>query len=206
MPNVLSQNYMPNSNFNSYSPNNNNLSILRLEFTQDELEAYTTWQKVGLSKATIPWINKASQTLWNNTEGEISKASLETLRDYVLTKYTDICAKRKVLNFAKAFLRYVAKIRFDTRYKEFDFFLEMSKAVKESKRITQRIVIIEDVKAVLAAIEKGHENREFTTRQYQNYKALEDVNLSPPSHCITPRMPHTTMPPSLPARYVGHRL
>ena len=72
---------------------------------------------------------------WNTTEGEISKASLETLRDYVLTKYTDICARRKVLNFTKAFLWYLIKTRFDMRYKEFDLFLEMPKAVKESKRI-----------------------------------------------------------------------
>jgi len=129
-------------------------------------------RKVGLSKATIPWINKASQTFWNTTEGEISKATLETLRDYVLTKYTDICAKRKVLNFAKAFLRYLAKTRFDTRYKEFDLFLEMSKAIKESKWITQRIVVTEDIKNALAAIEEGYGNREFTTRQCQNYKVL----------------------------------
>jgi len=72
---------------------------------------------------------------WNTTEGEISKASLETLRGYVLTKYTDICARRKVLNFTKAFLWYLIKTRFDMRYKEFDLFLEMPKAVKESKRI-----------------------------------------------------------------------
>ena len=111
-------------------------------------------------------------TFWNTTEREISKATLETLRDYVLTKCTDICAKRKVLNFAKAFLRYLAKMRFDTRYKEFDLFLEMTKAVKESKRITQRIVTIEDLKNVLVAIGEGHENREFTTRQCLNYKAL----------------------------------
>jgi len=32
--------------------------------------------------------------------------------------------------------------------------------------------VTEDIKTVLAAIEEGHENREFTTRQYQNYKAL----------------------------------
>ncbi|MGB8311989.1 MAG: hypothetical protein WCE81_09025 [Halobacteriota archaeon] len=145
---------------------------LELAYTSQELRSYTIFRATGVSAATVPWINKASQTLWNTTQGEISKASLEMLRNYVLTKYTDICAKRKVLNFAKAFLRYLTKIHFDTRYKEFDLFLEMPKAIKESKRITQRIVVTEDIKNVLAAIEEGHENREFTTRQYQNYKAL----------------------------------
>jgi len=50
------------------------------------------------------------------------------------------------MNFAKAFLKYLSKTRFDTRYKEFDLFLEMPTAVKERKRITQRIVTIDDVK------------------------------------------------------------
>jgi len=121
-----------------------------------------------VSAATVPFINNASQTFWNTTEGKTSKASLETLHDYVLTKYTEICAKRKVLNFGKAFLRYPTKARLDTRYKEFDLFLEMSKEVKESKQITQRIVMTEDIKTVLAAIEEGHKNCEFTTRQCQN--------------------------------------
>jgi integrase len=48
----------------------------------------------------------------------------------------------------------------------------MPKAIKESKRRTQRIVTIEDIKIVLAAINEGLENREFTKRQCQNYKAL----------------------------------
>lgn len=86
-----------------------------------------------------------------------------TLCIYVLTRYTDICAKLKELNYAKAFLRYFAKTRFDMQYKKFDLFLEMPKAVKESKRITQRIIMTEDIKIVLAAIEEAHENSEFTT-------------------------------------------
>jgi hypothetical protein len=85
------------------------LMLLELACTPAELKSYTTFRTRGVSAATVPWINKASQTLWNITEGEISKASIEALRDYVLAKYIDICAKRKVLNFAKAFLRYLTK-------------------------------------------------------------------------------------------------
>jgi hypothetical protein len=61
-----------------------------------------------------------------------------------------------MLNFAKAFLRYLTKMRLDTRYKEFDLFLEMPKTVKESKRITQRIVTIEDTKNVLSTIDEAN--------------------------------------------------
>jgi len=148
------------------------LLSLKLAYTPEELKSYTTFRMMGVSAATIPWIKKASKTFWDITDGEISKESIESLRDYVLSKYTDICAKRKVLNFAKAFLRYLTKTLLDTRYKDFDLFLEMSKEVKESKRITQRIVTTEDVKNVLGAIRKGHQNSEFTTRLCQNYKAL----------------------------------
>ena len=79
-----------------------------------------------------------------------------------MARYGDAYARRKVMNFAKAFLKYLSKTRFDTRYKEFDLFLEMPKAIKESKRITQRIVTTDDVKNVLSAIEQGGEHREFT--------------------------------------------
>jgi integrase len=97
---------------------------------------------------------------------------MEAFREYILSKYTGIYSKRKMLSFAKAFLRYLSKTRFDPRYKEFDLFLEMPKAVKESKRITQRIVTIEDIKNILSAIEEGGEHREFTARQCKNYTAL----------------------------------
>jgi len=70
LSNLLSQNYVPNSSFNSSfnSYSNNNLSLLHLEFTQDELETYSTSRKVGLSRATIPWTNKAAAIFWNSTK------------------------------------------------------------------------------------------------------------------------------------------
>jgi len=67
MSNLVSQNYSFNSIFNSYR--NNNLSLLQLEFRQNELETHTASRKVGLSKATIPWINKASQTFLEHHRG-----------------------------------------------------------------------------------------------------------------------------------------
>ncbi len=73
MSNLLSQNYVPHSSSNPNSYNNNNLILLQLEFTQDELETYTTSRKVGLSKTTIPWINKAAAIFWNSTHGAINK-------------------------------------------------------------------------------------------------------------------------------------
>jgi len=143
-----------------------------LDYGDEELTDYTAFRSTGLSVGAIPWIDKRSATFWNVTKGLINKERMEAFREYVLSKYTGIYSKRKMLNFAKAFLRYLSKTRFDMRYKDFDLFLEMPRAVKESKRITQRIVTTEDIKNVLSAIDDAAKNREFTLRQCQNYTAL----------------------------------
>lgn len=101
MFNVLSENYVSNSIPNSYS--NNNLSLLQSEFTQDELETYTTSRKVGLSKETIPWINKAAAIFWNSTHGTINKSTMEILGKFVIAKYQCQYAKAKPLISQKLF-------------------------------------------------------------------------------------------------------
>jgi hypothetical protein len=156
----------------SHQQQQQSLMSLELDYGEEELTDYTAFRCTGLSVGTIPWINKCSLTFWNITKGVVNKARIETFREYVLAKYMGIYSKRKMLNFAKAFLRYLSKTRFDMRYKDFDLFLEMPRAVKESKRITQRIVTIDDIKNVLSAIKEGGEHGEFTTRQRRNYTAL----------------------------------
>ena len=97
---------MSNSNFNSNFHNNNNLSLLQLEFTEEELKTHTASRKVGVSKAIIPWINKAASIFWDSTHGEINNSTKEVLRKFVIDKYRCKYATGKVLNFAKAFLKY----------------------------------------------------------------------------------------------------
>lgn len=41
--------------------------------------------------------------------------------------------RRKVMNFATAFLKYLAKTHFDTRCQAFELFLEMPKGLKARK-------------------------------------------------------------------------
>ncbi len=85
-------------------------------------------------------MKRCSRSFWNVAKGAISKERCSTLRKPLSERYADVCAQRKVLNFAKAFLTYVAKTRFDPRYQAFDLFLELPKALKEHKRVTERIV------------------------------------------------------------------
>ena len=152
MSNVLSENYASNSSSNSNFYSNNNLSLLQLEFTRQELETYTTSRKIGLSKATIPWINKAAAIFWTSTQGAINKSTMEVLHNFVVTKYKCEYAQGKALNFAKAFLKYLTKIHLETRYQAFEIFLQKPKALKERKNLTARIVTKEDIFNVIAHI------------------------------------------------------
>ncbi len=55
---------------------------------------------------------------------------MDELRAFTLAHYIDLNTKRKVFDFAKAFLKCLATTRFDSRYQAFSLFLEMPKAFK----------------------------------------------------------------------------
>lgn len=117
-------------------------------------------------------MKKASETFWNATTGVICKDCLHSLREYLLNKYVDIYAQRKVINFSKAFLKYLAQTRFDGRYEAFTLFLTVPKAFKERKHVTSRIVTKGDIEYLLSAIEDAHQNEQIDDRHYQNYRAI----------------------------------
>ncbi|MGZ7131460.1 MAG: hypothetical protein ACXVIX_09975 [Halobacteriota archaeon] len=152
--------------------NETNLATLVLQYSKPELTSYTQFRLAGISEASIPWIKRCSLIFWNVTKGTISKKHCDTLRKHLSDRYADPYAPRKVLNFATAFLRYLAKTHFDVRYQAFELFLEMPKGLKTQKRVTERIVTAEDVKHVLAAIREDYEEGKLNNRQYQNFTAL----------------------------------
>ncbi|MGZ4924105.1 MAG: hypothetical protein ACXV5H_09140, partial [Halobacteriota archaeon] len=88
------------------------------------MQEYLTLRAAGLTPKTVMWLKKAAELLWNATKGIVSISTLQNLRNQVLAKYRDIYAKRKVMQFARAFLCYMSKISFDQRYAAFDLFLQ----------------------------------------------------------------------------------
>jgi hypothetical protein len=152
--------------------NNTGISTLILPFTREDLFGYLELRTAGLARKSITWLKKSARLLWNATNGFISVLTLQNLRNHVLEKYRDIDAKRKVLQFARAFLGYMSKISFDPRYTAFDLFLQLPRAVKERKRVTERIVTKEDVENVLTAIERAHRSGDIGACHYLNYKAM----------------------------------
>jgi hypothetical protein len=149
-----------------------NLATLTLEYSKKELASYTEFRVAGISKASIPWMKRCSLTFWNATKGAISKERCDVLREHLSARYTDPYAPRKVLNFGTAFLKYLAKTHFDTRYQAFDLFLEMPKGLKARKHVTSRIVTKEDVEHLLHAIKIAFQNGEIDNDHYLNFRAI----------------------------------
>ncbi|MGB7901285.1 MAG: hypothetical protein WCG09_02405 [Halobacteriota archaeon] len=148
------------------------MSELTLPFTSEDLSGYLTLRATGLAHKTVTWLKKAAQLLWNATTGVISVSSMSLLRHNIISKYRDIYAKRKTLGFARAFLRYLSKSKFDERYAAFDLFLELPRAVKERKHVTSRIVTIEDIENILSAIKQAYCAGDIDSDHYLNFMAL----------------------------------
>jgi integrase len=153
-------------------PRNVGISSLTLQFTRQDLVRYLELRTAGLTHKTVTWLKKSAELLWNATKGLISVSTLQNLRNHVLTKYRDVDAKRKVLQFARAFLSYLSKTNFDQRYASFSLFLELPRSVKERKHVTSRIVTKEDVENILAAIKQAYDKGGVDTCHYLNYKAM----------------------------------
>jgi len=117
-------------------------------------------------------MKRNSRTFWDNAKGVISKEKCDALQAHIAARYTDIWTPRKVMNFATAFLKYLAKTHFATRYQAFELFLEMPKGLKARKHVTSRIITKKDVESVLLAIRRGYEEEEIEYDHYLNYRAI----------------------------------
>ena len=110
--------------------------------------------------------------LWHNTIGEISQASMERLRSAILWHYSSDWSYGKTLSFAKAFLKYLTKVRLDSRYSTFEVFLGVPKQVKARKAITPRIVTKEDIESVLEYIKRAEQKGAISKERARQYRAF----------------------------------
>ncbi|MGZ4949215.1 MAG: hypothetical protein ACXV5D_09265 [Halobacteriota archaeon] len=169
----LRSTHCPNQHDHSPAPNTPRvLSDLVLLFTLDELTSYAERRKYGLSTYSVDWINRSEKAIWDCTHGSISKKTIDKLRLFVLNKYHSEDSHSKVLSFAKAFLKFLTKVRLDTRYCAFEVFLERPRAVKARKNVTSRIITKADIEKVLAYINKEEKAGSISQRRSQQYKAF----------------------------------
>jgi hypothetical protein len=153
-------------------PIQESLATLTLQYSKEELASYTHFRVSGISEASIPWMKRCSLTFWKATRGTIGKEKCDALREHLCERYADPYAPRKVMNFATAFLKYLSRTHFGTRYQAFDLFLEMPKGLKARKHVTSRTVTEVDVKNVLSALNTAFEHGELDKTHYFNFRAL----------------------------------
>ena len=84
------------------------LSGLKLTFARTELESCTTARTRNIAPKSVYWIEKASEILWENTRGVISQTTMEKLHNSILSNYSSHDSWGKVLNFTRAFLKYLS--------------------------------------------------------------------------------------------------
>ncbi|MGZ7206010.1 MAG: hypothetical protein ACXVIV_05050, partial [Halobacteriota archaeon] len=118
------------------------------------------------------WLIRAPDILWERTKGVVSRESLTAFRDYVVDTWPARESHRKLLPFAAAFLKHVSKATFDPQFQAYTVFLERPKTVKVRKAVTSRIVTVEDVRNVLAAIGEAREDGRLTCQQRDAYRAI----------------------------------
>jgi len=148
------------------------LLSLELKFGRDELISYTEYRKTELTRKSADWINRASSAFWLTTSGTISATTLSDLRKKTLAKYECESSKNKVLTFAVAFLKYLAKIHLDIRYRSFELFLERPRRIKVRKNVTSRIVTKEDINRVLDHIQSAECSGSISRSRAEQYTAF----------------------------------
>jgi integrase len=77
-----------------------------------------------------------------------------------------------VLSFAKAFLKYLTKVRLDTRYHAFEVFLERPRTIKTRNNVTSRIITKEDIQNVIAHISNAAKNGLISDYRAKRYRAF----------------------------------
>ncbi len=148
------------------------LATLTLAYDIGELCSYTEARRTGLARKSVDWIKRAAKIFWKTTSGTITKQSMDRLRTHVLAKYQSQWSKSKTVAFAKAFLRYLTKTRLDTRYQAFTIFLELPRAVKERKNVTNRIITKDDITSVLKHIKTANRRGEISHYRSAQYTAF----------------------------------
>jgi hypothetical protein len=148
------------------------LLSLTLQLSQHELVSYTAYKKTELTRKSADWINRASGAFWLSTFGTISAKTLSDLRKKTLAKYKSEDSKSKVLTCALAFLKHLAKVHLDMRYRSFELFLERPRRVKVRKNITSRIVTKEDIERVLDHIHSAECSGIISRSRAEQYTAF----------------------------------
>jgi integrase len=172
----------------SYREPEEGIATLELPFDHSELASYTEFRKTGSHE------NHASGSIGRHVrsgsqlKAQSARRGLITFAKRLFAKYASEWSKGKVLTFAAAFLKYLAKTHLDPRYRVFDLFLDRPRNVKVRKNVTSRIVTKEDVEGVIAYIWNAHNNGELGRARAKLYTAFTIFGAFTGQRCMATMM------------------
>ncbi|MEI7434405.1 MAG: hypothetical protein WCJ93_09160 [Methanomicrobiales archaeon] len=135
-------------------------------FTKAELELFINIKSSGLSERSIQVIRQTAGYIWNNTHGQINQVSLLKLSEFFISTYPHPSALHKCFVYTRMFLMHLYKMRRDVRLMSYHSLFEKPKNRRGVKMLTSRIIVTEDIRSILTAIE---ENRELSDEIKDNY-------------------------------------
>ncbi len=122
-------------------------------FTEDDLGAFVTFRSRGVLIHTQQVIEQITYVIWNHLQGVINESSLNKLADhYCKTLKSDRMMERN-FQYTRAFFTYLYKKRLDPMILAYLSIFEKPKAKRKFKLLTSRIIIDEDIRNALTALQ-----------------------------------------------------
>jgi integrase len=135
-------------------------------FTKDELELFVNIKSNGLSDRSSQVIRQIAGYIWNNLHGQINQVSLLKLSEFFISTYPHPSALHKCFVYTRMFLMYLYQMRRDVRLMSYHSLFEKPKNRREVKMLTSRIIVSDDVRSIMTAIEQ---NRGLSRDLKDNY-------------------------------------
>jgi integrase len=139
-----------------------------VEFSQLDLVEFSNIRGRYLTKNAHMRIKQITSFIWNICKGRLSRSTLDNLTEFYMSKYPSESAREKCFNYTRAFMKYLFKIRMNTNILSFIAIFEKPKSRRETKLLTSRIIIQEDIKRTL---DKIH-NSTLPEGEKLNYESL----------------------------------
>jgi integrase len=109
--------------------------------------------------------------IWDISQGKIYRSTLEEITDYYMNRYPSDSGRDKFFNYTRAFLKYLYKIHTDNFSQSLYSLFEKPRRRREIKLMTSRIMVTEDIQAVIKKIQDSPLTAARKPNWKQNYIA-----------------------------------
>jgi hypothetical protein len=131
-------------------PTDNPRTIL---FTEDDLGSFVIYRSRGVGIRTQQVIEQITYVIWDHLKGVIDESSISKLADHYCKTQKSDSMLEKYFQYTRAFFTYLYKKRLDPMILAYLSIFEKPKTKKKFKLLTSRIIIDEDIRNALAALQ-----------------------------------------------------